>query len=62
MEDKNKLNEVQAKAAAFKKEYEELVEKHGMMIVSYPGFKFSQDTGDYRIQVINEIIPKPLTK
>lgn len=57
MEDKNK-------AEAFKKEYEALVEKHGMMIVSYPSFRFSQETGDYRIQVINEIIekPKPLTK
>lgn len=55
MEDKNK-------AEAFKKEYEELVKKHGMMIVSYPSFRFSQETGDYRIQVVNEIIERPLDK
>lgn len=56
------MEEKQKKAEAFKKEYEELVKKHGMMIVSYPSFRFSQETGDYRIQVVNEIIERPLDK
>jgi len=44
---------------AFKKDYEKLCKKHGLMFVPAANLKQSMDTGEYTIIAVNQIMKLP---
>jgi len=50
------MEDYKKEAEAFKKGYEELCKKHEMQIASYPTFRYSQESQDFRVQIVTEII------